>query len=150
MKIAQFIPIIVGKIIEFELEYSVLVSDLVKGCDMAEHMSGETGPITISDSAVKRIVALREQEDQPNAMLRIKVSGGGCAGFQYGFDFESTAADDDVVVEKSGVSVIVDPSSLMFLFGSEVDYVEDLIGSFFTLNNPNATSTCGCGTSFAV
>lgn len=117
---------------------------------MTEYMSGDTGPITISDSAVKRIVALRDQENMPDAMLRVSVSGGGCAGFQYGFDFEHKVADDDVVVEKGGISVIVDPSSLMFLFGSEVDYVEDLIGAFFTLNNPNATSTCGCGTSFAV
>ena len=117
---------------------------------MAEYMSGETGPITISDSAVERIVVLRAQENQPNAMLRVKVSGGGCAGFQYGFDFANEVADNDVVVEKGGISVIVDPSSLMLLFGSEVDYVDDLIGSFFTLNNPNATSTCGCGTSFAV
>jgi iron-sulfur cluster insertion protein len=122
----------------------------LKEQSMAEHMSGETGPITISDSAVSRIVALQTQENEPDAMLRVTVSGGGCAGFQYGFDFAHKIADDDVVVEKGGISVIVDPSSLMFLFGSEVDYVEDLIGSFFTLNNPNATSTCGCGTSFAV
>ena len=117
---------------------------------MVEHMSGASGPITISDSAVKRIVALREQESEPDAMLRVTVSGGGCAGFQYGFGFEASLNDDDTVVEKDGVSVVVDQSSLMFLFGSEVDYVEDLIGSFFTLNNPNATSTCGCGTSFSV
>lgn len=117
---------------------------------MVELMSGVDGPITISDSAVKRIAALREQENQPDAMLRVSVSGGGCAGFQYGFGFENTANDDDIVVEKDGISVVVDQSSLMMLFGSEVDYVEDLIGSFFTLNNPNATSTCGCGTSFSV
>ena len=117
---------------------------------MNERMSGEDGPITISDSAVKRITALRDQENQPGAMLRVTVSGGGCAGFQYGFGFEQTANDDDIVVEKGGVAVVVDPSSLMMLMGSQVDYVEDLIGSFFTLNNPNATSTCGCGTSFSV
>lgn len=117
---------------------------------MIEHMSGDTGPITISDSAVKRIVALREQENEPNSLLRVSVSGGGCAGFQYGFGFEAEVNDDDIVIEKDGVAVVVDQPSLMFLAGSEVDYVEDLIGAFFTLNNPNATSTCGCGTSFSV
>ncbi len=117
---------------------------------MVEHMSGEDGPITISNSAVKRIVALREQENEPEAFLRVTVSGGGCAGFQYGFEFENTVNDEDTVVEKGGVAVVVDQSSLMFLFGSEVDFVEDLIGAFFTLKNPNATSTCGCGTSFSV
>jgi iron-sulfur cluster insertion protein len=119
---------------------------------MVEHMSGDTGPISISDSAVKRIVVLREQENQPDALLRVTVSGGGCAGFQYAFGFEDKdqVNADDTVVEKDGVSIVVDASSLMFLFGSEVDFVEDLIGAFFTLNNPNATSTCGCGTSFSV
>ena len=119
---------------------------------MVEHMSGDSGPITISDSAVKRIAVLREQENQPEALLRVTVSGGGCAGFQYAFGFEDKdkLGDDDTVVEKDGVAVVIDQSSLMFLFGSEVDFVEDLIGAFFTLNNPNATSTCGCGTSFSV
>ncbi|MBL6959428.1 MAG: iron-sulfur cluster insertion protein ErpA [Rhodospirillales bacterium] len=110
----------------------------------------ETQGVAISDSAAKRIGQLVEQEGNDALMLRIIVSGGGCSGFQYGFDLDNTVKDDDLVYEKNGVKVVVDKMSLEFVSGSEIDFKEDLIGSYFTMSNPNATSTCGCGSSFGV
>lgn len=112
----------------------------------------DTAPalVRVSESAAKRIAFLRDQENVPGAMLRVAVAGGGCSGFQYEFSFDDNIADDDTVIEGHGERVLIDASSLLFLAGSEVDYVDDLIGAFFTVNNPNATATCGCGTSFAV
>ena len=106
--------------------------------------------LTISESAAKRIAHLAEQEGDAALMLRVSVSGGGCSGFQYGFDFDRTVNDDDRVFERDGVKVVVDEVSLQLLGGSEVDFVEDLIGSYFQVNNPNAASSCGCGSSFAI
>jgi iron-sulfur cluster insertion protein len=83
-------------------------------------------------------------------MLRVSVSGGGCSGFQYGFTFDDARNGDDRVVEKDGVTVLIDEMSWEFLAGGEIDYVEELIGAYFTVRNPNASATCGCGTSFAV
>lgn len=104
----------------------------------------------ISARAAERIAELKAAEGSPGLMLRVSVSGGGCAGFQYGFDFDDKTADDDRVFERNGVSVVIDETSLDFLTDSELDYVEDLIGSYFAVKNPNATSQCGCGTSFSV
>ncbi len=110
----------------------------------------ETG-IIISDSAARRISALIEQEAQGRDLkFRVTVSGGGCSGFQYGFDFDETIADDDVIFEHGSVKVLVDEISLQFLGGAVLDYKEELIGSYFALENPNASSTCGCGTSFSI
>jgi len=106
--------------------------------------------ITLTDSLVKRLKALREKENSPALNLRIQVDGGGCQGFEYSFKPETTHNDDDHVFEKDGVCVIIDEISLPFLEGAEVDYVDDLIGAHFKINNPNATSSCGCGTSFSV
>lgn len=106
--------------------------------------------LTISESAAKRIAALRESEGDATLMLRVSVSGGGCSGFQYGFDFERTINPDDRVFERDGVSVVVDEVSLELLAGSQIDFVDDLIGSYFAINNPNASSACGCGASFAI
>ncbi len=106
--------------------------------------------ITISDSAAKRIAHLIAEEGNKAMMLRVTVSGGGCSGFQYGFCLDDKVNDDDVVFEAGGVGAVVDKTSLELLDGSELDYVEDLIGSFFSMKNPNATSTCGCGTSFSI
>ena len=83
-------------------------------------------------------------------MLRISVSGGGCSGFQYKFDVETARADDDLVITRDGATVVVDPASVPFLEGSEVDFVDDLIGASFRVANPNATASCGCGTSFSI
>ena len=106
--------------------------------------------ITVSLNAVKQIEAILETEEAPNQALRVTVSGGGCSGYQYGFSLDGTVAEDDRIFERDGVKVIVDVLSLDLLSGSEIDYVDDLIGSYFQVRNPNATASCGCGTSFAI
>ncbi len=106
--------------------------------------------IGLSDSAIRRISSLRAAEGTPDLMLRITVSGGGCSGFQYGFSLGKPDNEDDHVFERDGVGVVVDSVSLDLLGGSEVDFVEDLVGSYFAIKNPNASSTCGCGTSFSI
>ncbi len=104
----------------------------------------------VSERAAQRIAELAAAEDKPGQMLRVSVSGGGCAGFQYVFDFEDTVNEDDQIIERSGARVVIDQMSLELLAGSQLDFVENLIGSFFAVNNPNATSSCGCGTSFSM
>ena len=106
--------------------------------------------ITLSESAASRIKVLAESEGNPNLMLRIQVSGGGCSGFQYGFSLDDKVVDDDKTFERGGVKVVIDESSLELLSGSELDFKEDLMGQYFQMNNPNASSTCGCGSSFAL
>ena len=106
--------------------------------------------ITLTDNFVKRLKELQTLEKSPDLMLRIRVDGGGCQGFEYAFIPETQKNDDDHIYEKNGAVVIVDEISLPFLENSEVDYVDDLIGAHFKINNPNATSSCGCGTSFSV
>src|SRR4051795_7502505 len=106
--------------------------------------------ITISDSAARRIAALKAQEAAEGAFLRISVSGGGCSGFQYGLSFDETQNPDDHVFERGGVAVIVDDVSLDLLNGAEIDFVEDLMGASFQIRNPNAASSCGCGNSFSI
>jgi len=105
--------------------------------------------VTLSARAAKRIAAILGAETAPT-MLRLAVTGGGCSGFQYNFALDETRLDDDVVVERDGATVLIDPVSLDFLAGAEIDFTDDLIGQAFKVNNPNATSSCGCGTSFAV
>ena len=106
-------------------------------------------PVTVSASAAKRIAQILQAEAAP-AMLRVAVTGGGCSGFQYNFTIDDTQMDDDLVIARDGATVLVDPMSLDFLKGAEIDFVDDLIGAAFKINNPNATSSCGCGTSFSV
>jgi iron-sulfur cluster assembly accessory protein len=106
-------------------------------------------PVTISERAARRIGEILKDEGD-GAMLRISVEGGGCSGFQYKFDIERARAEDDILVERDSAIVLVDPASAPFLAGSEVDFVDDLIGASFRVNNPNATASCGCGTSFSV
>ena len=105
--------------------------------------------ITISPRAVRRIAELIRSEAAP-ALFRVSVEGGGCSGFQYRFDLVTEKAPDDVLVERDGARVVVDPVSLGFVQGAELDFVDDLIGAQFKLNNPNVTASCGCGTSFSV
>ncbi len=107
-------------------------------------------PISMSDNAVAKIRELLEEEGNPNLMLRVFVQGGGCAGFQYGFSFDEKIADDDTVVEKDGIRMLIDGISYQYLVGAKVDYKDDLEGAQFTIKNPNATTTCGCGSSFSV
>jgi iron-sulfur cluster assembly accessory protein len=108
-----------------------------------------TSAVTISDRAARRIGEILKKEDN-GAMLRISVEGGGCSGFQYKFDIDRAKTDDDLVIQRDQAVVLVDPASAPFLAGSEVDFVDDLMGASFRVNNPNATAACGCGTSFAV
>ena len=107
-------------------------------------------PVTLSDKAAGRVAKLIEMQGNPDLKLRLSVSGGGCSGFQYGFDFAEAPEPDDIVVNKNGVTMLVDSMSLLYLIGSEVDYVEDLIGASFRVTNPNATAGCGCGSSFSI
>jgi|SRR5579864_346466 iron-sulfur cluster insertion protein len=106
--------------------------------------------IIVTESAAKRIAFLREQEQVGGANLRIAVSGGGCSGFQYGLSFDDQTNPDDRVFERDGVCVVIDDVSLELLNGAEVDFVEDLMGASFRINNPNAASSCGCGNSFSI
>jgi iron-sulfur cluster assembly accessory protein len=106
-------------------------------------------PVTVSARAAKRIAEILRGEPTA-AMLRVAVTGGGCSGFQYNFAIDDARLDDDLVVERDGATVVIDAVSLDFLKGAEIDFVDDLIGQSFRINNPNATSSCGCGTSFSV
>jgi len=106
--------------------------------------------LTISGNAIERINQLLAGKDDPNLKLRVFIRGGGCSGFQYGFQFDSAKQEDDVSVERDGVEVLVDMLSLQYLGGAEIDYQDDLMGSRFLVNNPNATTTCGCGSSFSI
>jgi iron-sulfur cluster assembly accessory protein len=108
-----------------------------------------TTAVTISERAARRIGEILKGEGS-GAMLRISVEGGGCSGFQYKFDIDRARADDDLVIERDSAVVLVDSASQPFLAGSELDFVDDLIGASFRVNNPNATASCGCGTSFSV
>jgi iron-sulfur cluster assembly accessory protein len=107
-----------------------------------------TTDVTITERAAKRIGEILGTEPS-GAMLRLSVEGGGCSGFQYKFDVERDRADDDVTIVRNGVTVLVDQISLQFLAGSEIDFVDDLIGASFKVNNPKAKASCGCGTSFS-
>jgi len=106
--------------------------------------------VTLTANAAKRVAALIAQDGGDGLMLRVSVSGGGCSGFQYGFTFDDTVNADDRTFERDGVTLVVDEASLDLLAGSEVDYVEELIGASFQINNPQATSSCGCGSSFSI
>jgi iron-sulfur cluster insertion protein len=105
--------------------------------------------VTLSDSAAKRIAAIVASEPA-NTMLRVSVEGGGCSGFQYKFDLVHDRESDDLAIEKNGITVLIDPVSVMYMEGSEIDFVDDLIGASFQVKNPNATAACGCGTSFSI
>ncbi len=108
-----------------------------------------TASVTISDRAARRIGEILKSEGN-GAMLRISVEGGGCSGFQYKFDVARDRAADDIVIARDNAVVLLDPTSITYLSGSEVDFVDDLIGASFRVNNPNATASCGCGTSFSI
>jgi len=109
-----------------------------------------SGPITVSTSAARQVARLLSNEEDSRQALRVSVSGGGCSGFQYGFAFDAKRQDDDIVIEQDGVTVLVDSISAGYMAGSEIDYVNDLIGASFQVKNPKAVSSCGCGTSFSL
>ena len=106
-------------------------------------------PLVFSDSAANKVKQLIEEEGNPELKLRVFVTGGGCSGFQYGFTFDEDVAEDDTRMDKNGVTLLIDPMSYQYLVGAEIDYQEGLEGAQFVIKNPNATSTCGCGSSFS-
>ena len=114
-----------------------------------DYLSLET-PLVFTDAAAHKVRELIAEESNPNLNLRVYISGGGCSGFQYGFTFDEQRAADDLAVVKDGVALVVDPLSLQYLMGAEVDYIESLHGAQFVIRNPNAKTTCGCGSSFTV
>lgn len=116
-------------------------------------MSVETSipsPVNFTDSAAEKVKSLISEEGNNALMLRVFISGGGCSGFQYGFTFDEAVNDGDTCVEKNGVKLLIDPMSYQYLVGAEIDYTEGLEGAQFVIRNPNATTTCGCGSSFSV
>ena len=117
---------------------------------MSETATQMTVDVAFSAAAAKKVKSLIEEENNSNLKLRIYISGGGCSGFQYGFSFDEKVGEGDVTVENDGVTLVIDPMSYQYLIGAEVDYTEGLEGAQFVVNNPNATTTCGCGSSFSV
>ncbi len=107
-------------------------------------------PLVFTENAAKRVKELIEEESSPDLKLRVFVGGGGCSGFQYGFTFEEEVNEDDTQVQKNNVTLLIDPMSLQYLMGAEIDYQDGLQGSQFVIRNPQATTTCGCGSSFSV
>ncbi|ENY72100.1 iron-sulfur cluster insertion protein ErpA [Aeromonas diversa] len=107
-------------------------------------------PIQMTDAAANKVKSLITEEENPELKLRVYITGGGCSGFQYGFTFDEKINEGDTVVEKNGVIMVIDPMSLQYLVGGSVDYTEGLEGSRFMVTNPNATTTCGCGSSFSI
>ena len=107
-------------------------------------------PLVFTDSAAQKVRQLIDEEGNPSLKLRVFVQGGGCSGFQYKFDLTNARAADDFVIERAGAVVVIDPVSLQYMEGAEIDFVDDLIGAAFKIKNPVATASCGCGTSFSV
>lgn len=107
-------------------------------------------PLQFTDAAARKVKNLVADEENPDMKLRVYITGGGCSGFQYGFTFDDKINDGDMTIEKSGVALVVDPMSLQYLVGGSVDYTEGLEGSRFVVTNPNAKTTCGCGSSFSI
>jgi len=110
----------------------------------------QTELVEVTDAAVHKVQTLLTEEENPDLKLRVFVTGGGCSGFQYGFSFDEKTNDGDLLIKKDGVSVVIDPLSIQYLMGSKVDYTEGLQGARFIIENPNATTTCGCGSSFSI
>ena len=107
-------------------------------------------PLNVTDAAAAKVRELIAEEGNPALKLRVYISGGGCSGFQYGFSFDEERAEDDLAIERDGMTLVIDPLSLQYLMGAEVDYSESLSGAQFVIRNPNAKTTCGCGSSFTV
>jgi iron-sulfur cluster insertion protein len=116
---------------------------------VTDSVSTLPAPLVFSDSAANKVKELIEEEGNPGLKLRVFVTGGGCSGFQYGFTFDEVQNEDDAAMEKNGVTLLIDPMSYQYLAGAEIDYQEGLEGAQFVIKNPNAQSTCGCGSSFS-
>ena len=115
----------------------------------AQTAEAPPAPLNFTDAAAAKVKSLIEEESNPSLKLRVFISGGGCSGFQYGFTFDESMNDGDTAVEKAGVTLLIDPMSYQYLVGAEIDYKEDLQGAQFIIRNPNAQTTCGCGSSFS-
>ncbi len=126
------------------------MSDLVSLPSAAPDYQSLERPLNFSHSAAAKVRELIEEEGNDSLALRVYIQGGGCSGFQYGFEFDENRAEDDLAVDTDGVTLLVDPLSLQYLMGAEVDYSESLQGAQFIIRNPNAKTTCGCGSSFSV
>jgi iron-sulfur cluster insertion protein len=118
--------------------------------DIASNAELTPPGIVFTDAAARKVQELILEERNPDLKLRVYISGGGCSGFQYGFSFDEERGEDDIAVENDGVTLLVDPLSFQYLMGAEVDYTESLQGAQFVIRNPNAATTCGCGSSFSV
>jgi iron-sulfur cluster insertion protein len=114
------------------------------------YLDSADAPLVFTSAAAGKVTELIAEEGNPALKLRVYISGGGCSGFQYGFTFDEERAEDDLAIERDGVLLLVDPLSLQYLAGAEIDYSESLTGAQFVIRNPNAKTTCGCGSSFAV
>lgn len=114
------------------------------------HAIGRPSPLVFTESAAAKVRELIRDEGNPNLKLRVYITGGGCSGFQYGFSFDEESGEDDLAIERDGTTLVVDPISLQYLAGAEVDYLESLAGAQFVIRNPNAKTTCGCGSSFSM
>ena len=112
-------------------------------------MNEMPSPLVFTDAAAAKVRTLIDEEGNPELKLRVFVSGGGCSGFQYGFTFDEAQAEDDLAIEREGVTLLCDPLSLQYLTGAQIDYAENLSGAQFVISNPNAKTTCGCGSSFS-
>jgi len=117
--------------------------------EVAQAQDAIPSPIVFTDAAAEKVAQLIDEEGNPDLKLRVFVQGGGCSGFQYGFTFDEIVNDDDTTMEKNGVQLLVDAMSYQYLVGAEIDYKDDLEGAQFVIKNPNAQSTCGCGSSFS-
>lgn len=115
-----------------------------------ESQWAQDAPLIFTDAAAEKVGALIEQEGNNELKLRVYISGGGCSGFQYGFTFDDSVQEGDTEIENGGVTLLIDPMSVQYLTGAEIDYKEDLSGAQFIIRNPNAATTCGCGSSFSV
>ena len=127
------------------------VSNPTSGAELNSPSPGQSGPsLVFSDAAAAKVGELIREESNPNLKLRVFVQGGGCSGFQYGFTFDENLEEGDTRVENGGVTLLIDPMSIQYLAGAEIDYREDIEGAQFVIRNPNAQTTCGCGSSFSM
>ena len=140
--------IILNKSLLPEYGCNLTASEIVK--TMLQTIDKLPDPLVFTDSAASKVKRLITEEENEALMLRVFISGGGCSGFQYGFTFDESVSDGDTVVEKEGVRLLIDPMSIQYLTGAEIDYSEGLEGAQFVIRNPNAQTTCGCGSSFSV
>lgn len=134
----------------YHLSRNITASTTMNDTITPTYLDAESAPLLFSNAAAGKVRELIAEEGNPDLKLRVYISGGGCSGFQYGFTFDEARADDDLAVDNDGVTLLVDPLSLQYLAGAEIDYSESLTGAQFVIRNPNAKTTCGCGSSFTV